>query len=52
MEQFGELMGYIYEFFKCEYIIYGHPISMWQIYVFTIAGTLIMEFIGGMLSGD
>lgn len=50
MEKFGELMGYLVEFFKREYLIYGYEISFWEIFMFTMVGGIIFGFIGGFFN--
>lgn len=51
MEFFGNLINYIYEFMQQSFEVYGFEISMWQIFLFTTVGTILIEFIGGIISG-
>lgn len=52
MENVGRLLNMIFDGMKQEFVIYGFSISWWQIFIFTIVGSILAYFIGGFLSGD
>lgn len=50
MEKLGTLLNYIMQGMQKEFNIYGHEISLWQIYMFVIVASILAAFIGGFLS--
>lgn len=50
MEYVGRFLEAILSGLKMEFVIYGHAISMWQIYVFIIVAGIITTIIGGFIS--
>ena len=52
MEAIGKLFTYIVEGMKREFVIYGHTISLWQIYLFVIVASILCMFIGELIKGD
>lgn len=49
MEYIGMLFGYIVEGMKNEFVIYGHTFSWWQVFVFVIVASIVIDIIGGFL---
>ena len=52
MEHIGVFFQLIMALFKIEVDVYGYTISMWQIYLFTLVGGIVLHFIGGFFNGD
>ena len=50
MESIGKLFDAIMQGMKMEFVIYGHTLSWWQVYVFVIVVAIIGIIIGGILS--
>ena len=50
MECVGKFLEAILNGMKMEFVIYGHDISMWQIFVFVIVASIITTIIGGFIS--
>lgn len=51
MEILGQLFSAIMEGMQYPLNIYGHEISLWQVFVFAVIGGLLCELIGGFFSG-
>lgn len=51
MERIGQLLLAIIDGMKQEFTVYGYDISLWQIFMFTVVGGIIMSLIGGFFSG-
>jgi len=49
MEYIGKLFACIVEGMKQEFVIYGHTISWWQVFVFVILAGIVIDIIGGFL---
>lgn len=52
MEAFGNLMEAIYIGLQKTVIIYGHEISLWQVFMFTLVGSILCSFIGELIDGE
>lgn len=52
MENIGYLINSCMDGMQNEFIVYGHSISWWQVYVFIIAGSILALLIGGFFSGS
>lgn len=52
MEQFGQLMENIYIGMQKTVLIYGHEFSLWQLFMFTMVGSIVCWFIGELINGD
>lgn len=50
MESIGKLFNVIMQGMKMEFIVYGHIVSWWQVYVFVIVVAIIGIIIGGVFS--
>lgn len=51
MHAIGQLLLALVEGMQHEFNIYGYDISLWQIFMFTCVGSIIMILIGGIFSG-
>ena len=52
MEDIGKLLTYIMEGMQHTFNVYGHEVSLWMIFMFTIVAGIVAGFIGGLLNGD
>lgn len=52
MENIGLLLNLIMEGMKRTVVIYGFETSLWEIFLFTVVGTMVCCFIGGLIRGD
>ena len=50
MEAIGKLFQYIMEGMKTEFTVYGHTLSWWQVFVFTVVIGILGLIIGGIIS--
>ena len=52
MEYVGQLLSFVFEIFKLPLDIFGHQISFWQIFVYTVVASVILGFVGEAFLGD
>lgn len=52
MGNISRLFNAIIEGMQYPLDIYGHEISLWQVFVFVVIGGLLCELIGGFISGE
>lgn len=52
MESIGRLLKECMNGLKQEFVIYGHSVSWWQIFVFTIIASLLAYVITGIIFDD
>ena len=52
MENLGKLLNCIMHGMQKEVDVYGHDISLWQIYMFVIVASILAAFIGGIFRDE